>query len=318
MREWDTRQSAQEIKGRSLLRGRKVHYNPGVRTSSGWLKKGTLALVMAGTTAGMYSAQEAPLASGARILLLPRKMVAGERATLAVLDVSGRLTPGVGVVFSNGDKLKTDATGRGLFVTPLDPGTIYASIEGRSGRVSSMIQSMAEAGSAKQIVTATPRVAALTDRFEISGKGFCGDADANKVSISGKPGLVLAASPAYLAILPPEMDPGPAQVQVSCGQRSSEAFTVLFVSLDLEASHAPLGPGEHRSIAVRVRGSTAKINLEARNLSPEIAELQGGTMVRVASSGGAENLARFELVGKQHGNFLISIRLAATAGPPRP
>ena len=50
--------------------------------------------------------------SGARILLMPRKIVSGERATLAVLDVAGRLTPGVTVVFSDGEKIKTDATGR--------------------------------------------------------------------------------------------------------------------------------------------------------------------------------------------------------------
>ena len=64
-------------------------------------------------------AQQAPPASGARILLLPRRIVSGERATLAVLDVNGRLTPGVTVSFSNGDKLTTNATGRALFVAPL-------------------------------------------------------------------------------------------------------------------------------------------------------------------------------------------------------
>src|SRR2546430_6025014 len=68
--------------------------------------------------------QSPPAASGARILLLPRRIVSGERATLAVLDVDGRLTPGVTVNFSNGDRLKTDATGRALFVAPLNPGVI--------------------------------------------------------------------------------------------------------------------------------------------------------------------------------------------------
>src|SRR5207249_7202290 len=48
--------------------------------------------------------QSPPAASGARILLLPRRIVSGERATLAVLDVDGRLTPGVTVNFSNGDR----------------------------------------------------------------------------------------------------------------------------------------------------------------------------------------------------------------------
>jgi hypothetical protein len=44
-------------------------------------------------------AQRAPPASGARIVLLPRRIVSGERATLAVLDANGRLTPGVIVNF---------------------------------------------------------------------------------------------------------------------------------------------------------------------------------------------------------------------------
>src|SRR5258708_16665025 len=57
--------------------------------------------------------QQAPPASSARILLLPKRVVSGETATLAVLDVNGRLTPGVPVNFSNGDHLVTNATGRG-------------------------------------------------------------------------------------------------------------------------------------------------------------------------------------------------------------
>ena len=57
-------------------------------------------------------AQQAPDAAHARILLVPRRMVSGERATLAVLDVGGRLTPGATIHFSNGDKVTTEATGR--------------------------------------------------------------------------------------------------------------------------------------------------------------------------------------------------------------
>ena len=81
----------------------------------------------------------APTPSGARILLLPWRIVSGERATVAVLDVNGRLTPGVTIEFSNGDHLKTDATGRALFVAPLNPGVIFGSMEGRAGRVSTVI-----------------------------------------------------------------------------------------------------------------------------------------------------------------------------------
>src|ERR1700758_5508314 len=70
------------------------------------------------------SAAAVPAPSAARILLLPRRIVSGEHATLAVLGVNGRLTPGATITFSNGDRVKTDTTGRALFVAPLNPGVI--------------------------------------------------------------------------------------------------------------------------------------------------------------------------------------------------
>jgi hypothetical protein len=67
-----------------------------------------------------------------------------------------------------------------------------------------------------------------------------------------------------------------------------------------------------------VRGTTAKIALDAGNLAPEIAELSGGNPVRASSSGGAENLAKFEVMGRKNGSFLISIRLVPSRGHPVP
>ncbi len=263
--------------------------------------------------------QPAPAASGARILLLPRRIVSGERATLAVLDVNGRLTPGVTVNFSNGDRLTTDVTGRALFVAPLNPGVIFGSIAGRTGRVATAVLSASEAASASIEVSSTPRVASLADRFEIFGKNFCGDADANQVTIAGQPAIVLASSPAALVVLPPsELQPGSAAVEVSCAKRQAPGFSAAFVGLELEADSSPLKPGEHRALAVRVRGASGKIALEARNLAPEIAELSGGNPVRASSSGGADNFARFEVVGRSNGSFLISIRLVPSLRSPLP
>ncbi len=71
-------------------------------------------------------------------------------------------------------------------------------------------------------------------------------------------------------------------------------------------------------LTVRVRGTTAKIALEARNLTPDIAELSGGNPVRASSSGDEENLARFQVVGTKNGSFLISIRLVPGLFPPHP
>jgi len=264
------------------------------------------------------SGQQAPPASGARILLLPRKIVSGDRATLAVLDMNGRLTPGVSVVFSNGDHLMTDATGRAMFVAPLNAGVISAGITGRPGKVYTTIVNPTDAATETLEIATAPRLASISDRLELAGRGFCGDADANRVTVDGKAALVLASSPTTLVVLPPsDLDPGEALVEMNCAKRDAQPFTVKFVALSLEADGSPLAPGDHRTLTVRVRGTTSKVALEARNLAPEIAELSGGNPARVASSGGNANAAEFQLVGKQRGSFVVSIHLVPTRSAPK-
>jgi hypothetical protein len=264
-------------------------------------------------------AQQAPPASAARMLLLPRTVVSGDHATLAVLDFNGRLTPGVGVVFSNGDHLTTDATGRAMFVAPLDVGAISAVIAGRSGKVFTTILGPTEGASSTMEVASAPRIASLSDRFELIGRGFCGDADANHVTIAGQPALVLASSPTSLLVLPPnDLDPGAATVKLSCAKHESSAFTIRFVALTLEADSSPLTAGDHRTLTVHVRGTTSKVSLEARNLAPDVAELAGGNPARVSSTGGTNNSGQFQLTGRQHGSFIVSIRLLPTHGTPQP
>jgi hypothetical protein len=254
--------------------------------------------------------QQPPPASTAHTLLLPRRLVSGETATLAVLDGRGRLTPGVTVNFSNGDHLVTNATGRALFVAPLNPGVIYATIASRPTRAYSTILTPAEAGSPSPKVSSAPHFASLADRFELSGSGFCGEADVNAVRVASQPALVLASSPVSLVALPPaELGPGPAMVDVSCAKRSSSSFSITFVELTLAADSSPLAPGEQRTLTVHVRGTTSKVGLEAHNLAPEVADLAGGNPSQISSTGGADNVGRFQLVGRQHGSFLISIRL---------
>jgi hypothetical protein len=258
-------------------------------------------------------AQRPPRPSAARTLLLPRTIVSGERATLAVLDASGRLTPGAKVNFSNGDRLTTDATGRALFVAPLNPGVILASISGRQGHVPSTILSPSEAAATSIEISSAPEITSLTDRFELAGRGFCGDADANQVTISGQKALVLASSPTFLAILPPpDLEPGRASVDLHCANRDAPPLEIVFVALGLEADSSPLTPGQHRTLTVRVRGTTAKVNLEAKNQAPAIADLVGGKTVQASSSGGSSNLAHFEVIGRKRGSFAISIRLLPT------
>ncbi len=124
------------------------------------------------------------------------------------------------VVFSNGDKI-TRMHGAGAVCRALNVGTI-SGLDRRAHRarcparfcpLSELPANMLEVGSA-------PRAASLSDRFEITGHGFCGDADANHVTIGGIPALVLASSPAYLAVLPPlEWNLGQAGSELRAGRR---------------------------------------------------------------------------------------------------
>ncbi|HKN73857.1 MAG TPA: hypothetical protein VJW94_01670 [Candidatus Acidoferrum sp.] len=249
--------------------------------------------------------------------MLPRTIISGERATLAVLDASGRLAPGVTVNFSNGDHLKTNATGRAVFVAPLTPGVIFGSIAGREGRVAVTILPPSETTATSMQVDSIPQIASITDRLEITGQAFCGDADTNQITVSGAPAFVLASSPTSLVMLPPpDLQPGRASVDISCAKRYGPPLEVVFVALTLEADSSPLAPGVHRQLTVRVRGTTSKVDLEAKNLAPDIAELTGGNPLRFSSSGGWENVAHCEVVGRKRGSFMISIRMLSS--PPRP
>jgi IPT/TIG domain len=276
-----------------------------------------LASVFANTPQ-LTGAQEAPPPSAARILLVPWRMVSGDRATLAVLDIGGRLTPNVSIQFSNGDQVKTDATGRALYVAPLTPGPLFASIAGRPGKVRTLVLSPQQAATYGIEVSSAPRMASLSDWFTINGGGFCGDADKNTVTVGGEKALVLASSQLSLLALPPaSLSPGPARVSVSCGKQVVADFSMVFLSLELQADDSPLVPGQQRTMIVRVRGTKAKVPLAARNLAPEVAELAGGNPVRLSTSGGEENYARFELTGRSHGRILVSIRLRPTYARPR-
>jgi hypothetical protein len=258
---------------------------------------------------GRAVAQQVPLAKNARILLVPRKMITGDRTTLAALDMNGRLTPGVTIAFSNGDHVTTNSTGRGVFVAPLTPGVLYATIQGRPGRIPTLIIPPPADRSDSQAMQG-PHFASLSDRFELQGHGFCGDADKNVVQVNGRTAFVLASSSEAMTVLPPEeLDAGLAEVSVSCNKNAASWARVTFLSLSLEADNSPLQPGQKRTLTVRIGGTQEKVTLEARNLAPEVADLAGGNRARATSSGGVENLAQFPLTGKQRGNILVSIRL---------
>src|ERR1700734_515081 len=63
-------------------------------------------------------AQSSPVTTWAVTIVLPPKVEAGRRATLAVLGVDGRLAGGVTVQLATGQLITTDTTGRASFTVP--------------------------------------------------------------------------------------------------------------------------------------------------------------------------------------------------------
>ena len=59
-------------------------------------------------------------------IVLPTRLIAGQPATLAVLDKFGRLVPKTNLSLSDGTPIETDATGRAFFNAPATPGVLIA------------------------------------------------------------------------------------------------------------------------------------------------------------------------------------------------
>src|SRR6202158_4814463 len=292
------------------------------------LRAALWAVVVAGTTLtapprvaaqAQSSAEASPTPSAARMIILPRKLVARERATLAVLDIQGRLTPDAIVEFSSGAHVRTDSTGRAAFDVPTKPKVLFAHLQGRPDKVSSVIVQRTSSAEPGLTVSSYPRVVARTDRFDLSGSGFSGTADANGANAGGTTALILAASPLALVLMPaPGLSEGPSEFSVETRGQHAGPFPITFVSLEVSATKHRLAANERGVLTVRVRGSDQRLLIEARNLTPEIVALARANALREVTSGGEENVARFELSGLRTGAFSISVRLVPTINAPLP
>lgn len=245
-------------------------------------------------------------------VVLPSKLVAGERATLAVVDAQGKLASGVAVDMG-GVTLVTDETGRATFNAPKQPGVVTAMLPGGTSATSTVVLP-GEHPSDELVVDDAPGMVALGSRFRVGGYGFRGEADANAVTIGTHPAIVLAASPMELLVTPgPASQPGLAEMRIDVAGRTTGSFQVTLVGIEMTADRPQLAPKEKARLTVRALGTWQKIELEARNLTPEIVKLRGGDVQRIKTRGGAENVATLRLEGRRHGDFSISVRLM-----PRP
>jgi hypothetical protein len=273
-------------------------------------------LLVAAAAVAQSPSEQGPAALAAMSVVLPVKVVAGQQATLAALTPGGRLAPGVPVELSSGEKLTTDASGRANFTAPSAPGVLVAQIsgmpQGGTGAVALVIppQPPARVG-----LMRVPGEISVRDRFAVSGYGFRGEADANRVSLGGQRALVLAASPVSLVVIPgPGAQPGPARIVVETGGAAATAPTDLVA---VEVDSKTVAPKEKAMLVLRVRGTDRPQLLEVQNQSPRVVRFIHGDQQWLTTAGGANNAAEIKMEGLSPGDFSLRVRLVpAATGPP--
>jgi len=260
------------------------------------------------------AAAQAPQPRTAATIVLPPRVVAGQQATLAVLDTQGALLPGAEVEFEGGQRVTTDATGRATFTVPEQAGVLLALAAGGKVKASTrVILTPATLPDGVQVAD-VPQVISLHEPFSVAGTGFRGEADAARVWLREQPALVLAASPASLVIqAAPSTAPGTAQLVIEVGGRSPGPQTVTLVALEVAAEKQQLAPKAKAKLTVHVRGSEQRLEVEFRNLTPEIVKMEDSDVLRRTTRGGVENSAEVQLEGRRDGEFSVSVRLIPLA-----
>jgi hypothetical protein len=286
-----------------------------------------IPIVLAATFPVFAGAQNAPKVQAAapRTIVLPQKTLAGATATLAVLDAAGRMLPNVIVELSGGQKVTTDATGRALFTTPVEPGVLIAQIPGQDITASSPVvkspdsvaQTSAESPSGTPSgiprMLAVPHFISLHDRFTIEGGGFRGEADANRVYLAEQACLVLASSPISLVVLPGLHIPvGAINLRVNVAGHDAGPSPVVMVLLEFGGPAEAPQAGAQGKLSVRVHGSRERLAVEVRNGSPEIIQLPRGNVQRVTTSGGERNAAEIETNFLASGDYTVTARIIPT------
>jgi len=252
------------------------------------------------------------------VIVLPPRVVAGYAATLAVLDVNGRLAPGITVDIGNNEHVTTDNTGRASFTAPSTGDVLIAKASGASAASlvdllpASGIQQAAAKPAAPlagglEISNMSPTVS-LHDRFPICIPGLRGEADANRVTINGQRAVVLAASPECIVVLPgPYSLIGSAKIAIDAAGKQWTANTTL-VSLEFAAPNPPLVPGKKSVLTVEARGSNQPLRVIVENETPGVLRFRKGETQELVTKGGANNVAAMEVDVSRAGDFSFHAR----------
>jgi hypothetical protein len=247
-------------------------------------------------------------------ILLPPVLVAGEPATLAVITLDGRIAPFAAVNLPNGKQVITDEAGRARFMASSASGAFLAKLPGSDQMAAAAV--VDTASSSQLMIQHAPRFVSLHAYFPIYGTGFRGEADQDVVSVGGVFAVVLASSPVSLVVVPaPETPVGTENVAVQVGG-NARADTLSVVDLRLFTDTTEIIPGKKIGVTVQALGTERPLELEIRNLSPAIIKLPDRSSLRIRTSGGPENAARFSMQGIAAGTFSLAANLVARSGPP--
>jgi hypothetical protein len=261
--------------------------------------------------------QSSPSTTWAVTIVLPPKLVADRPATLAVLGVDGRLAEGVIVDLGSHSgvevRVKTDKTGRAVFLAPSDTGFLIAKASGASA--AALIDPPPTSNS-PQATISLPSVVSLQDAFPICGGAFHGEVEADHVTLDGDPALVLAASPECLVMLPgPRALPGPAKISIQMVRAPDWTGETTLVALHFDPPTPPLVTEKKSNLVLHVQASEQTLNILIENKTPGILRFMRGDSQKLATSGGAQNVATIEIQAISTGDFSFHARLLASPEP---
>jgi hypothetical protein len=261
--------------------------------------------------------QSTPSTTWAVTIVLPPRLVADRPATLAVLGVDGRLAEGVIVDLGSHSgidvRVKTDKTGRAVFLAPSDTNVLIAKASGTS--VAALIDPSPAPNSAQAAISLAP-VVSQQDAFPICHGSFHGDVEADHVTLDGDPALVLAASPECLVILPgPRALPGPAKISIQMARNADWTGETTLVALHFDPPTPPLTTEKKSNLVLHVQASDQQLSILVENKTPGILHFMRGDSQKLRTSGGPQNVATVEIQAISTGDFSFHARLLPSPEP---
>lgn len=268
----------------------------------------SLSLATVGLITVPVSAQN-PDQQNQYAIVLPLELIAGQPATIAVLTSDGHVAPGTKVVLSNGEVVTTDESGRAHFLAPPDTGVMFARIPDTEVREAADVLPQASSDDSLQ-VTQIPKMVSLENHFAISGHGFRGDADRNRIAMDGKAIFVLASSPVQLIVMPAaDLPPRQASLTITEGPAETVTDVTLIDVVSLSSLNPQIHRGRKTEIVLLARGTQEPLDLKILNLTPQTAQLAQGGEAYVHTTGGLDNSAVLQLKGETAGSFSFAISL---------